>query len=66
MSRHTPRSMLGLAMLLVGTGAECARAAPQMDEQEQRRMKWASDRAVNEFRSNLGQRRAAAKRWRIR
>jgi len=29
MSRHTPRSMLGLAMLLVGTGAECASAAPR-------------------------------------
>ena len=29
MNRHTPRSMLGLAMLLVSTGAECARAAPR-------------------------------------
>jgi len=51
MSRHTPRSMLGLAMLLVGTGAECASAAPQVDEQEQRRMKWASDRAVSRIYS---------------
>jgi len=32
MSRHTPRSMLGLAMLLVGTGAECASAAPALDK----------------------------------
>ena len=32
MNRHTPRSMLGLAMLLVGTGAECASAAPAMDK----------------------------------
>ena len=29
MSRHTPRSMLGLAMLLVSTGAECASAVPR-------------------------------------
>ena len=32
MSRHAPRSMLGLAMLLVSTGAECASAAPQVDK----------------------------------
>ena len=51
MIRHTPRSMLGLAMLLVGTGAECASAAPLIDEQEQRRMKWASDRAVSRIYS---------------
>lgn len=43
--------MLGLAMLLVGTGAECASTAPQVDEQEQRRMKWASDRAVSRIYS---------------
>jgi len=51
MSRHISRSMLGLAMLIVGTGAECASAAPQVDEQEQRRMKWASDRAVSRIYS---------------
>ena len=51
MSRHTPRSMLGLATLLVSTGAECARAKPPIDEQEQRRMKWASDRAVSRIYS---------------
>ena len=28
MSRHASRSVLGLAMLFVSTGAECARAAP--------------------------------------
>jgi len=39
--------MLGLAMLLVGTGAECVSAKPPIDEQERRRMKWASDRAVS-------------------
>ena len=27
--RHDPRSILGLAMLLVGTGAECASTAPR-------------------------------------
>ena len=47
MSRHTPRSMLGLAMLLVGTGAESVRAKPPIDEQEQRRTEWARQQAVS-------------------
>ena len=51
MSRHAPRSMLGLAMLLVGAGAECASAAPQVDEQEQRRMKWAQHQAMSRIYS---------------
>jgi len=32
MIRHTPRSTLGLAMLLVSTGAECVSAAPALDK----------------------------------